>query len=54
MNSEKVGLDLTKVMIWLDISSYCHVFCETKKPILKTIVKFKQELNPVAHMCVAE
>lgn len=54
MNSEKVGLDLTKVMIWLDVSSYSHVFCETKRPILKTIGKFKQELNPFVHMCMAE
>lgn len=41
MNAEKVGLDLTKTLIWLNISSYSHVFCETKKPMLKTIVKFK-------------
>lgn len=51
MNSEKVGLDLTKVLIWLDISSYSHIFCETKKPIVKTVVRFNQELNSIAHVC---
>lgn len=54
VNSEKVGLNLTKLKqtnltklsVRLDISSYSLIFCETKKPVLKTVAKLKQQVKP--------
>lgn len=60
MNSEKLGFNLTKlkqtnltkISVRLDhffifsYSSYSPIFCETRKPVLKTVAKFEQQVKP--------